>query len=174
MSALEVLNRARAVGVDIGIDGDDLVLEAACQPPDEIIEALSSHKAEIAALLRPSSDGWKAEDWQAYYDKHAGIAEFDAGTSRRDAEARAFECCVVEWMNRHPEPSDPGHCAWCKRQDQSGHIVVRSALMVAVTLGFIPSAGRSGTRTGGNGRRQHLCGDGYHFGRGWGKSTLLP
>ena len=124
MSALEVLDQARAVGVDIAIDGEDLVLEAACQPPDEIIEALSCHKAEIVALLRPSSDGWKAEDWQAFFDERAGVAKFDAGVSRRDAEARVFECCVVEWMNQHPEPSDPGHCAWCKRQDQSGHIVV--------------------------------------------------
>jgi hypothetical protein len=124
VSALDVLKQARAVGVDIGIAGDDLVLEAACQPPDEIIAALSSHKAEIVALLRTSSDGWKVEDWQAFYKERAGIAEFDGGVSRRDAEPRAYECCIVEWLNRHPEPSDPGHCAWCGQQDLSGHTVV--------------------------------------------------
>lgn len=124
MSVREVLNQARAVGVEIGIDGNDLVLEAACRPPDEIIAALSCHKAEIVALLRPSSEGWKAEDWQAFFDERAVVAEFDGGTSRRDAEARAYECCIVEWMNRHPESPDAGHCAWCGRLDRSERVVV--------------------------------------------------
>ena len=65
-----------------------------------------------------------SEGIESGFSVHTGTAEFDTGTSRREAEVRAFECCVVEWMNQHPELSDPGHCAWCKRQDQSGHIVV--------------------------------------------------
>jgi len=124
VTALEALRLACSEGVEIGTDDDRLILTAARRPPDEVIEALSCHKAEIVALLRPSSDGWKAEDWQAFYDERAGVAEFDGGACRRDAEASSYECCIVEWMNRHPESSDPEHCAWCGRQDQSGHTVV--------------------------------------------------
>ena len=126
------------------------------------------------ALLRPSSDGWKAEDWQAYYDKHAGIAEFDAGISRRDAEARAFECCVVEWMNRHPEPSDPGHCAWCKRQDQSGHTVVPFGVDGRGHTWLHPECWAQWHQDRRKRAQAASIGDGHHFRRGWGKSTLLP
>lgn len=41
---------------------------------------------------------WTAEDWQAFFDERAGIAEFDGGQSREQAEATAFECCVVEFI----------------------------------------------------------------------------
>ena len=74
---------------------------------------LSRHKAEIVALLRPGRDGWSAEDWQVYFDERAGIAEFDGGLPRAEAEARAFECCVVEWLNRNPVCSPPGRCLGC-------------------------------------------------------------
>ena len=47
-----------------------------------------------------ASDG-SAEDWQVYFDERAGIAEFDGGLPRAEAEARAFECCVVERLNRN-------------------------------------------------------------------------
>ncbi len=65
-----------------------------------------------------------AEDWRAFFDEPAGGAEFDAGHTRAKAEAIAFECCIVEWLNRHPEPSDPGRCAWCEIPDQDGPAVV--------------------------------------------------
>ena len=58
-------------------------------------------------------DGWSGEDWRAFFDERAGIAEFSGGVSRKEAEAHAFACCVVEWLNRHPAPSPPGRCAWC-------------------------------------------------------------
>jgi hypothetical protein len=49
----------------------------------------------------------------AFFDERAGIAEFDGGLSRAEAEARAFECCAVEWLNRNPERSPAGHCLGC-------------------------------------------------------------
>ena len=78
-----------------------------------MLDALSRHKAEIVALLRPGRDGWSAEDWQVYFDERAGIAEFDGGLPRAEAEAQAFECCVVEWLNRNPICSPPGRCLGC-------------------------------------------------------------
>ena len=45
--------------------------------------------------------------------ERAGIAEFDGGLPRAEAETRAFECCVVEWLNRNPVCSPPGRCLDC-------------------------------------------------------------
>ena len=50
MSAAEAIMAARAAGVRLGIDGDDLVLEAPTPPPDTVLDPLSRYKAEIVAL----------------------------------------------------------------------------------------------------------------------------
>jgi hypothetical protein len=70
-------------------------------------------QAAIVALLRPAKDGWTAEDWRNFFDERAGIAEFDFGLSRPEVEARAFTCCVAEWLNRNPARSSPGSCLGC-------------------------------------------------------------
>ena len=107
MSAAKPLEAARAAGIELALDGNDLALSAASAP----LDALSRHKAEIVALLRPGRDGWSAEDW--FFDERAGVAEFDSGLPRAEAETRAFECCVVEWLNRNPVCSPPGRCLEC-------------------------------------------------------------
>ena len=113
MSAAHALREARAVGVRVRIDGEDLDLEAAAPPPPAVLDLLSRYKVDILKLLRPSLDGWSAEDWQVFFDEKAGIAEFDGGLSRSEVETRAFACCVVEWLNRNPTPSLPGRCLAC-------------------------------------------------------------
>jgi hypothetical protein len=113
LSAIEALKAARAAGVELALDGDDLALSAASAPPAAVLGALSRHKAEIVVLLRPGGDGWSAEDWQVHFDEGAGVAEFDGGLPREAAEAKAFECCVVEWLNRHPVCSPLGSCLGC-------------------------------------------------------------
>jgi hypothetical protein len=87
MSAAEALKAARAADIKLAIDGDDLVLEASAPPPSAILEVLSRHKAEIVAVLRPGRDGWSAEDWLLFFEERAGIAEFDGGLPRTEAEA---------------------------------------------------------------------------------------
>ena len=82
-------------------------------PPAAVLDALSRHKIQIVALLRRGRDNWSDMDWLAFFDERAGIAEFDGGLPRSSAEARAFECCVVEWLNRNPTRSLPGQCAGC-------------------------------------------------------------
>ena len=113
MSAALALKTARAVGIRVRIDGDDLELEAPAQPPQAVLDLLSLHKADILRLLRPANDGWSPEDWQVFFDERAGILEFDAGMPRAEAEARAFACCLTEWINRNPTPSAPGRCLAC-------------------------------------------------------------
>ena len=113
MSAAEALKAARAAGLRLGIDGDALTLEAATAPSPTVLDLLASHKAGIVALLRPANDGWSGEDWLAFFDERAGIAEFDGGLSREQAEACAFAACVVEWLNRNPARSPSGGCLGC-------------------------------------------------------------
>lgn len=48
----------------------------------------------------PPDDDWSAEDWQVFFDERAGIAEFDGGLSRPEAEAQASACCMEEQMAR--------------------------------------------------------------------------
>lgn len=113
MSAVQALKAARAAGIDIALDGDALVLAAATAPPPAVLDLLACHKAGIVALLLPTNDGWSGEDWLAFFDERAGIAEFDGGLPRASAEARAFACCVAEWLNRNSVRSLPGRCLGC-------------------------------------------------------------
>jgi hypothetical protein len=123
MSAATALKAARDAGIELGIDGDDLLLEAVSEPPAATLEALSRHKAEIVELLRPNMGGWSAEDWRLYFEERAAVAEFDGGMPRTEAEAQAFECCVVTWLDRNPAPSAPGRCAWCGRSGSHAPVV---------------------------------------------------
>lgn len=124
MSAVEALKTARAAGLDLRVDGDGLVLQAHAPPPPEILDALARYKQEIIGRLRPGRDGWSAEDWLAHFDERAGIAEFDGGLSRPEAEARAFECCVIEWLNRTFERSPSGRCHACGGGDHAQDVLV--------------------------------------------------
>ena len=124
MSAVEALRLARENGVRLGVAGGDLILDADREPAPRVLEALRQHKAGIVALLTAAEGDWTAQDWRVFYDELAGIAEFDGGQTQADAEALAFECCIVEWLNRHPQHSDPGRCAWCGKPDRDGHTVV--------------------------------------------------
>lgn len=113
MSAANAMKLAWAAGVRLGIDGDSLTLEADAAPPSEVLELLAFHKEEVIALLCPGRDGWSGEDWRAYFDERAGIAEFDGRLPRDQAEARAFDCCIAEWLNCNPVRSPPGRCLAC-------------------------------------------------------------
>lgn len=113
MNAADALQRARAAGVHVRIDGNALVLDAAAAPPPDVLNLLALHKAQVVALVRPGRDGWSGEDWRVFFDERAGITAFDGGLAQEEAEARAFACCVAEWLNRNPVLSEPGRCLGC-------------------------------------------------------------
>jgi hypothetical protein len=81
VSAAEALRAARAAGIEVRIEGDDLALEAAAAPPADIVDQLVRNKLAIVAQLRPGRDGWSADDWLTFFDERAGIAEFDGATT---------------------------------------------------------------------------------------------
>jgi hypothetical protein len=98
MSAAEALRAAQKSGVRVTVDGESLVLEASGPPPHAVLDALSRYKVAIVALLRASRGRSTVEDWRA--------------------------CCAVEWLNQHPAPSPPGRCAWCRRPESPGAVVL--------------------------------------------------
>ena len=124
MSAFHALSAARAARVSIRVDGDYLDVSAEHEPPEALLELLHRHKPELLRLLRPSLDGWSAEDWQAFFDERAAIYEFDGGLPRPEAETRAFDCCAVEWLNRNTTPSAPGRCLNCGDGDRDGNLLL--------------------------------------------------
>src|SRR5689334_3639999 len=117
MTAVEALRMAHAAGVELSVDQDDLVLDAPSEPPSAVLDMLRQHKRGVVELLRRELRvrycSWSAEDWQLFFDERAGIAEFDDGLSRAEAEVTAFTHCVVEWLNHNPMYSPPGHCFGC-------------------------------------------------------------
>jgi hypothetical protein len=122
MSAFQTLNAARAAGIDVRLDGKNLVLLAASEPRTAVIDELRRHKLSIVALLQQDlrqkrllqpTQPWDPEDWRAYFDERAAIVEYDGRLSREEAEARAFHCCVAEWLLRNPIDSSPDRCLEC-------------------------------------------------------------
>ena len=124
MSAVEALRVAQQNGICFDIDGADLILDAEREPAPTVLEAIRRNKAKILTLLVADHRAWTAEDWQVFFNERAGIAEFDGGQNRVDAEAIAFECCIVEWLDHHPEYSHPDRCAWCGVPYRDGNAVV--------------------------------------------------
>ena len=80
MTAVEALMAARSAGIQISVDGDDLVLESASEPPVAVVDLLTEHKAGILTILRSGEAAWPAEDGQVYCDERAAIAEFEGPT----------------------------------------------------------------------------------------------
>ena len=124
MSAMDALRAARAAGVELRVDGEALVLEAASPPPADVIDMLSRHKPALVALLRSGRDDWTAQNWKTFQDERAAMAEFDGGFPRQEAEARAFGACVVEWLNRNPVRSTPDRCCWCGGAERSAEVLL--------------------------------------------------
>jgi hypothetical protein len=124
MTAADALHAARSANVHVRLEGSDLVLRVRTPPPAALLDALKRHKLGIVALLRRAKSNWTAADWEAFFHERAGIAEHNGGLGRPEAEALAFEHCVVEWLMRHPVRSNPGICVSCGRaEDEQGMVL---------------------------------------------------
>jgi hypothetical protein len=88
MSAAEALQAAQNAGVEIGIDGDDLVLEASAPPPAAILDLLSRHKAEVLALLAATARGNKLLAPTLLSERGEQPAEGEPGLEQRWAARR--------------------------------------------------------------------------------------
>ena len=63
------------------------------------------------------------QDWQQFFEERAGVLEHDHELPKSDADAQAWEWCIVEWLNQNPAPSEPDRCAWCDKPEDVGMIV---------------------------------------------------
>lgn len=124
MSAAEALRVAREAGLELRIDGHDLVLQASAPPSDAVLDLLALHKKGVIALLQSADGDRSAEDWHAFHAERVAIAAIDGGQPQARSEAMAYESCVVAWLNRNPAPSNPDRCAWCGKPDLSGTTVL--------------------------------------------------
>jgi hypothetical protein len=124
MSAIQALGAARAFGIHLQLDGDDLLLEASEPPPDAVLDALSRHKADVVRILRSAKDGSSPDYWHLLFQERAAFAQLARGLTRADAEAQALECCIVEWLNRNATPSVAGRCLLCGQAEVNGAVVV--------------------------------------------------
>ncbi len=78
------------------------------QPVAHVAHVAQENDEDVASC-------WDTDDWHAFFHERAGIAESHDGCARTEAEARAFEHCVMEWLWQHPPPaSGPERCAHCR------------------------------------------------------------
>lgn len=86
----------------------------------------AKYRTSEAATSDQASEtvGWTREDWKAFFDERAAIAEFDGKLPRPQAETRAFACCVAEWLNRRRSSTRPGRCAGCGEVERPGATVL--------------------------------------------------
>jgi hypothetical protein len=131
MSAVEALRAAHVAGIQLGVDGEDLVLTASVPPPTAVIDLLSSHKASIVALLRRAEDGGSAEDRQVFFDERASIIEFDGGAPRAWAEALAR-------LDPNKPPGDLPPRRWLRFIDDCGRFLDGGWAARAAILGWGP------------------------------------
>jgi hypothetical protein len=72
MSGLEVLQRTSALGIELSLDGCDLLLKADAQPPTDFVKHLVRHKWELVSLLRQLQNGQSNGDQREDFDRRSG------------------------------------------------------------------------------------------------------
>jgi len=110
-SAVLVLREIEAQGGQVRIEGERLRIRAPRPLPAPLMEKAKAARRELLALL--SGTAWDGEDWLTWITERAAILEYDGELPRAEADRRAYEHAIIEWLNRHPYQGDPGQCAGC-------------------------------------------------------------
>src|SRR3954452_9323214 len=114
MNPAEIIKRVSEDGVQLARSPSGSISARGAQSAiDRWLPAIRQSKAAIVRLLGPRDNGWSAEEWLAFFDERAGIAEFNGGLSCAEAEASAYAHCLAEWLNHNPMRSPPGRCFGC-------------------------------------------------------------
>lgn len=100
MSVAVVLRAAKDAGLRLVAAGDRLKLQAPSRPPDAVLRLVDDAAAELLRLLQPDAYGWTAADWVALFDQRVAIEG-----SVPDAETKAFEYCIDEWLRHQSGPA---------------------------------------------------------------------
>lgn len=152
MNAVEAVRLARAAGIELTLDGNGLLLDAASEPPSSVIEELRRHKHEIVNLLR-SEHGWQHTlDPGAYAEVLAklrskcpdyvdsdrwqqAIRDADSFLVKWGAHAQALGWTARELFGLHTVPAKPApNYSRLSRYDETGLIwLLRGRPVVALT-----------------------------------------
>jgi hypothetical protein len=124
MIAQRLIEDARAAGLSMEVDGGDLIVDADCDPPPELLAELREHKAELIALLKPPPKGIApASDNLSFADaadERAAIVEFEVGVPRAWAQGFAALCTI-------PAPGGFSPERWQRIIDATGTFLDRWA-----------------------------------------------
>ena len=118
------LARAHRVSV-IFAGGRQVFVGADHPPPADVVVVLRRVGTDLLALVPLVNDPWLFADWRWFFKERADGAE-QSGLARAEAQARAFECCVIEWGNRHLVDSPQDRCCWCggiERADENNPLL---------------------------------------------------
>ncbi len=111
----EIIREVEAAGGNLAANGNRLEVSAPCPLPRRLVDDLRRSKADVLTFLSGGRVTWDAADWREWFEERAGVLEFDAGFPRLEAERRAYEHAIMEWLNRNPPVVDPDRCAGCGR-----------------------------------------------------------
>jgi hypothetical protein len=93
--ASELICRSKGLGVSLLIVGDKLRLRSIGQPPDDLVEGLREHKAEVVAELeRPDTDGGRPAA------SSCNVARPAPGTPKQDLVRDAIEALKLTRQNQ--------------------------------------------------------------------------
>src|SRR5438477_10504152 len=127
MIAQRLIEDARAAGLSIEVEGADLIVEADCEMPPDLIAELRRHKAELIAVLVPPSRASTPADPDEL-DERAALIEFGANVPRRWAEGYVALCSMAPPSGFSPE-------RWQRIVDAVGSFLDRWA-SEAITCGW--------------------------------------
>ena len=121
MIAQRLIEDARAAGLSMEVEGGDLIVEADCDPPPELLAELRQHKAEVIAFLVPLPPASapplpESDD----LDERAAIIEYGAGVPRAWAEGYAA-------LTAMPSPTGFSSERWRRIVDAAGVFLDRWA-----------------------------------------------
>ena len=105
-AARDLLADLAGIGATIQPAGDRLVLRAGRTAiPAALVGRVRAAKADLlATLTRGANRPTPLDDDEKEYDRKPPC------DGMRD---RTIKSRIVEWLNKHPNPSVPGRCRWC-------------------------------------------------------------
>jgi hypothetical protein len=121
--AHNLLDDLTGIGATIEPAGDRLILRAGPTAiPATLVSRIRQAKRELTALLVARKEGasLRTEDDGPRQDNPTAPWHIEL----RSVQQPTFDDLVVQWLNQHPAPSAPGHCAWCGSPESAGARVV--------------------------------------------------
>jgi hypothetical protein len=110
--AEDLLNDLSRIGATIEPAGNRLVLRAGPTAiPATLVGQIRKAKHELLAMLvaREERGVGQTDNVRRCDRETANSPQIEEQALRH----RTFEDFVIQWLNQHPSPSTPGHCAWC-------------------------------------------------------------